>query len=39
MAAKGEHPRGVHAILSKPVTLDALAQAVRKATAKSPAPR
>jgi PAS domain S-box-containing protein len=39
MAAKGEHPPGVHAILSKPVTLDALAQAVRKVTAKSPAPR
>jgi CheY-like chemotaxis protein len=39
MAAKGEQPPGVHAVLSKPVTLNALAQAIRKATANTPAPR
>jgi two-component system NtrC family sensor kinase len=33
MAAKGEHPPGVHAIVSKPVTLDGLTQAIHKATA------
>ncbi len=30
MAAKGEHPPGVDAVVSKPVTLDALTQAILK---------
>jgi PAS domain S-box-containing protein len=32
MAAKGEHPPGVDAIVSKPVTLDALTEAILKVT-------
>ena len=39
MAAKGDHPAGVDAIVSKPVTLDALIEAIRKVTVKVPAPR
>jgi PAS domain S-box-containing protein len=34
MDAKGELPRGVDAVVSKPVTLDALAQAIRQVTAR-----
>jgi FixJ family two-component response regulator len=39
MNARGDHPPGVDAIVSKPVTLDALTHAIRKVTAKVPAPR
>jgi len=39
MTAKGEHPAGVDAIVSKPVTLDALTEAIRKVTARVAAPR
>jgi len=39
MTAKGEHPAGVDAIVSKPVTLDALNQAIKKVTAKVTARR
>ena len=38
MEAKGDHPPGVGTIVSKPVTLDALTRAIRKVTAKVPAP-
>ena len=34
MGAKGERPRGVDAVVSKPVTLDALSKAIRKVTAR-----
>jgi len=34
MAAKGEHPPGVDAVVSKPVTLDALTQAILKVIAR-----
>jgi hypothetical protein len=33
MVARGEHPPGVDAVVSKPVTLDALTQAIHKVTA------
>ena len=33
MVARGEHPAGVDAVVSKPVTLDALTQAIQKVTA------
>jgi CheY-like chemotaxis protein len=33
MVARGEHPTGVDAVVSKPVTLDALTQAIQKVTA------
>jgi len=33
MVARGEHPTGVDAVVSKPVTLDALSQAIQKVTA------
>jgi PAS domain S-box-containing protein len=33
MAARGEQPTGVDAVVSKPVTLDALTQAIQKVTA------
>jgi DNA-binding NtrC family response regulator len=36
MTAKGEKPAGVKAILSKPVTLDALRQAIAQATERAP---
>jgi PAS domain S-box-containing protein len=39
MVAKGEHPAGVDAIVSKPVTLDALTEAIRKVIAKVPSAR
>ena len=39
MTAKAEHPTGVDAIVSKPVTLDALTQAIRTVTAKVTTPR
>ena len=34
MSAKGEHPVGVDAVVSKPVTLDALTQAILKVIAR-----
>ncbi len=34
MAAKGEHPVGVDAVVSKPVTLDSLTQAILKVIAR-----
>jgi hypothetical protein len=34
MGAKGERPPGVDAVVSKPVTLDALNKAIKKVTAK-----
>jgi len=34
MDAKGEQPAGVDAVVSKPVTLDALTQAIRQVTAR-----
>jgi len=34
MGAKAEQPPGVDAVVSKPVTLDALTQAIRKVTAR-----
>jgi CheY-like chemotaxis protein len=37
MSAKGEHPAGVDAIVGKPITLDALTQAIRKVIAKAAA--
>jgi len=37
MGAKGERPPGVDAVVSKPVTLDSLSAAIRKATAKAAA--
>jgi PAS domain S-box-containing protein len=40
MGAKGEHPPGVDAVVSKPVTLDALTQAIQKVMRPQPiAPR
>ena len=39
MTAKGEQPAGVDALVSKPVTLDKLTQAIRKVTAKAAAGR
>jgi CheY-like chemotaxis protein len=33
MVARGEHPAGVDAVVGKPVTLDALTQAIQKVTA------
>ena len=34
MSAKGEHPVGVDSVVSKPVTLDALTQAILKVIAR-----
>jgi FixJ family two-component response regulator len=39
MGAKGERPPGVDAVVSKPVTLDALGKAIRKVTEKVTARR
>jgi DNA-binding NtrC family response regulator len=37
MGAKGEHPHGVDAVVSKPVTLDALTGAIAKVMRSQPA--
>ena len=39
MTAKGEQPPGVDAIVGKPVTLDALTQAIRTVATKVTTPR